>query len=146
MHLCTIFLNSLPISAPCKQRTPTHNKQSRLPEHMSGGKVIYTFFKVTVIRSFLYLIQISAFYSVLCRIVYGSESDGHPQSAGATVVAGIAVAADKAGMGRIARTHGKQPPVGPVRKIQRITGISLFSFNYFCVVLPVLQLPLFLQH
>lgn len=146
MHLCTIFLSSLPIFAPCKQRTPTQNKQGRLSEHMSGGKVIYTFLKVTVICSFLYLIQISAFYSVLCRIVYGSESDGHPQSVGATVVVGIAVVVDIAGIGRIARTHGKQPPVGPVRKIQRITGIPLFSFNYFCIVLPILQLSLFLQH
>ena len=113
---------------------------------MRGGKVIYTFFKVTVIHSFLYLIQISAFYSVLCRIVCGSESDGHPQSVGATVVVGIAVVVDIASIGRIARTHGKQPPVGPVRKIQRITGISLFSFNYFRVVLPVFQFSLFLQH
>lgn len=61
---------------------------------MRGGKVIYTFFKVTVIHSFLYLIQISAFYSVLCRIVYGSESDGHPESVGATVVVGIAIVVD----------------------------------------------------
>ena len=57
-----------------------------------------------------------------------------------------AAAADMAGIERIARTHGKQPPVGPVRKIQRITGIYLFSFNYFRVVLPVFQLSLFLQH
>ena len=101
---------------------------------------------MTVIRSFLYLIQISAFYSVLCRIVCGSESDGHPQGRGATVVVGIAVVVDIAGIGRIARTHGEQPPVGPVRKIQRITGIYLFSFNYFRVVLPVFQFSLFLQH
>ena len=123
MHLCTIFLNSLPISAPCKQCTPTHNKQSRLPEHMSGGKVIYTFFKVTVIRSFLYLIQISACYSVLCRIVYGSESDGHPQSVGATVVVGIAVVVDIARIRRIARPHRRKPPVAPTQSLQRISNI-----------------------
>lgn len=72
---------------------------------------------MTVIRSFLYLIQISAFYSVLCRIVCGSESDGHPQSVGATVVVGIAVVVDIAGIGRIARTHGEQPPVGPASSV-----------------------------
>lgn len=146
MHLCTFFSAPFRFLHHASSVHPPKTSKNHLSEHMRGGKVIYTFFKVTVIHSFLYLIQISVFYSVLCRIVCGSESDGHPISVGAAVVVGIAIVVDIAGIGRIARTHRQQPPVGPVRKIQRITDILLFSFNYFRVVLPILQLSLFLQH
>lgn len=146
MHLCTFFSAPFRFLHHASSVHPPKTSKNHLSEHMRGGKVIYTFFKVTVIRSFLYLIQISSFYSVLCRIVCGSESDGHPISVGAARVVGIAIVVDIAGIGRIARTHRQQPPGGPVRKIQRITDISLFSFNYFRVVLPVLQFSLFLQH
>ena len=107
--------------APCKQRPPTHIKPDRPHGHPEGGEIIHAF--ATVIRSFLCLIQISAFYGLLCRIIYCSESDGHPQRRGATVVVGIAVVVDIASISGIARTHGKQPPVGPAQNIQRITYI-----------------------
>ena len=79
------------------------------------NEIIYICMKV--IHSFLCLILISAFLRRTLSNHYDSESERHPEVIGAVAVAGIAVAVDKAGIGRIATIHGQKPPVGPASAV-----------------------------
>ena len=106
--------------APCKQRPPGH---IRVHIHGYFYPTAYPLLPSTCTD-----FGIPQGQNLLCLALM--ESERHPIRIGRVPVVRIAVVVDIARISRVARPHGRQPPVAPTQSLQRISNICT-SLDYF---------------